>query len=338
MIDPIKDILYSDKNPLRPDKRGEDYYKPAFRQLPPVGEEFDAHYKIVYNAPRLSAKVDYLRRSIDNAITTQLNELFREDRQITQNWVLFKRKKLYESVCTYLSETRAVIDRNNLSLDDLLSIRDYSTSLQLNESTYIFHYLIWALIRCYMEFQQHFYDYIEEENKLVSIEDFFVQILQWRMPSKVGIEEILHVEVNADEQPQKKNRKKAAAPVLSFKYQNKEGKRTDNISVFIDQLQDNGLVPKTQSKPSIKQLLTGEMVKTPIIWSGNLSDLPYLFKLLVNDKKVLKLPEGITIWQVVSACFIDESGKHFDKEKLRKQKDPTDKRKKMLQDVAKALM
>lgn len=333
----IESILYFDLNPLRPDKRSEDYYRPAYRELGTVNEAFDAHYQIAFNAPRVSTKVLYYERFINNAITTELNKLL-TDEQLSGNIVLFYRKKLFDSVCGYLSDIKDIINKNDLDLDALLITKDYSKMLQQNECTFIFHYLIWALIRCYMEFQQHFYDYIEEENKLVSIEDFFVQILQWRMPSKVGIEEILHVEVNADEQPQKKNRKKAAAPVLSFKYQNKEGKRTDNISVFIDQLQDNGLVPKTQSKPSIKQLLTGEMVKTPIIWSGNLSDLPYLFKLLVNDKKVLKLPEGITIWQVVSACFIDESGKHFDKEKLRKQKDPTDKRKKMLQDVAKALM
>lgn len=333
----IESILYFDLNPLRPDKRSEDYYRPAYRELGTVNEAFDAHYQIAFNAPRVSTKVLYYERFINNAITTELNKLL-TDEQLSGNIVLFYRKKLFDSVCGYLSDIKDIINKNDLDLDALLITKDYSKMLQQNECTFIFHYLILALIRCYMEFQQHFYGYIEEENKLVSMEDFFVQVLRWRMPSKVGIEEILHVEVNADEQPQKKNRKKAAAPVLSFKYQNKEGKRTDNISVFIDQLQDNGLVPKTQSKPSIKQLLTGEMVKTPIIWSGNLSDLPYLFKLLVNDKKVLKLPEGITIWQVVSACFIDESGKHFDKEKLRKQKDPTDKRKKMLQDVAKALM
>lgn len=332
----IESILYFDLNPLHPDKRGEDYYRPAYRELGTVNEAFDAHYQIAFNAPRLSAKVMYYERLINNAITTELNKLL-TDEQLSGNRVLYVRKKLYGSIYGYLSDIKDIINKNDLDLDALLITKDYSKMLQQNECTFIFHYLILALIRCYMEFQKHYIEYIEED-KQESIEDFFVQVLQWRMPSKVGIEEILHVEVNADEQPQKKNRKKAAAPVLSFKYQNKEGKRTDNISVFIDQLQDNGLVPKTQSKPSIKQLLTGEMVKTPIIWSGNLSDLPYLFKLLVNDKKVLKLPEGITIWQVVSACFIDESGKHFDKEKLRKQKDPTDKRKKMLQDVAKALM
>ena len=333
----IESILFFDLNPLRPDKRSEDYYRPAYRELGTVNEAFDAHYQIAFNAPRVSTKVLYYERFINNAITTELNKLL-TDEQLSGNIVLFYRKKLFDSVCGYLSDIKDIINKNDLDLDALLITKDYSKMLQQNECTFIFHYLILALIRCYMEFQQHFYSYIEEENKLVSIEDFFVQVLRWRMPSKVGIEEIQHFEVNADEQPAKKTRKKAAAPVLSFKYQNKEGKRMDNISVFIDQLQDNGLVPKTQSKPSIKQLLTGEMVKAPIIWSGNLSDLPYLFKLLVNDKKVLKLPEGITIWQVVSACFIDESGKHFDKEKLRKQKDPTDKRKKMLQDVAKALM
>jgi hypothetical protein len=63
-------------------------------------------------------------------------------------------------------------------------------------------------------------------------------------------------------------------------------------------------------------------VEKPITWIGNKSDLSYLFKQLVNEHKVLKIPKGKTIWDVVDACFVDKNGKPFGINVLRKQKDP----------------
>lgn len=332
----IESILYFDLNPLRPDKRGEDYYRPAYRELGSVAEEFDAHYRITFDAPVVSSKVKYLAHYIDNAITTQLNELFRDNGQISKNWVLYKRKKLYESTCTYLSEIKDVIKRNNLSLDDLLAIRDYSTTPQLNESTYIFHYLVLALIRCYLEFQQHFIQHIEEEDKDVSLSDFYVQVLQWKMPDKARIIEIPKIEVSAvEEKPTRKRKTKNA--ILSFKYTNKKGKKLDNIKAFYEELVDHHLISNAESYPNFKHLFIGEEVQTPITWTGNKSDLTYLFKYLVNVSEVLEPTEGNTIWKVVVHCIVDKNGNRFDSLNLGAQQNPSAKRIQKLEDIAKSL-
>lgn len=333
----IESILYFDLNPLRPDKRGEDYYRPAYRELGSVAEEFDAHYRITFDAPVVSSKVKYLAHYIDNAITTQLNELFRDNGQISKNWVLYKRKKLYESVCTYLSEAQSVIKRNNLSLDDLLILQDYSTTPQLNESTYIFHYLTLALIRCYMEFQQHFYGYIEKENKLVSIEEFFVQVLQKRLPSKVEITEIPHIEIPTEtkaEPRQKKKRAKTPNVILSFKYDCTPGKRLDNIKAFYEELVDRKLISKDEPYTNFKHLLLAEEVKTPITWIGGKGELVYLFRYLVNEKAILHPSEGNTIWDVVVHCFVDKDGNCYDNLNLGGQQKPCAKRITKLEDIA----
>lgn len=319
MMKAIEDILYSDKNPLRPDKRGEDYYKPALRQLSPVEEEFDAHYQITFDAPLVSTKVKLLKRSIDNAIATKLNELFLDDEHMSQNRVLFIRKKLYESICSYLSEIKDVVNRNNLDLEAFLITKDYSNTLQLNESTFVFHYLILALIRCYMEFQRHFIEYIEED-KQESIDDFFVQVLQKRLPSKVGIKEIVHIDVPVVE---KKPKKKGTSPevILAFRYTKLQAE-SDNINKLFAGLKTHGALSKDLPITEFKHLFSGVPVSTPIPWVGNKSDLYYLFKLLMNVHKVLDIPNGTSLWKVVDACFVDASGKHFGSENLRIQKVP----------------
>ena len=325
-------ILYSDQNPLLPDKRGEDYYAPAYRQLGITEEAFISHYRINYDLHLLSAKVKYLKRSIDNAVTTTLNKLLCPDEQPSQNIVLYRRKKLYETICNYLTDIKGAINKNSLDLDALLITKDYSQTLQLNECTYIFHYMILALIRCYMEFQHHFIEYIEEDKQL-SISDFYAQVLLWQMPSEVGIKEIVQIEVPVvEEKPKRKQ--KSQTVILSFKYVKTKGRQTDNIDSFREELIYRKLIPQNESNSNFKHLFLGETVKTPIVWIGNISDLSCLFKLLVNDKKVLQLPPSATIWDVVDNCFVDKNGNHFGKDKLRKQQKPTFTRYKMLEDVA----
>ena len=331
----IESILYFDLNPLHPDKRGEDYYRPAYRELGTVNEAFDAHYQIAFNAPRLSAKVMYYERLINNAITTELNKLL-TDEQLSGNRVLYVRKKLYGSIYGYLSDIKDIINKNDLDLDALLITKDYSKMLQQNECTFIFHYLILALIRCYMEFQKHYIEYIEED-KQESIEDFFVQVLQRSLPSKVGITEIQHIEVPTETKVEPRQRKKSSKTpnaILSFKYNCTPGKRLDNIKAFYEELVDRKLISKDEPYPNFKHLLLGEEVKTPIKWIGGKSELVYLFRYLVNEKAVLQPSEGNTIWDVVVHCFVDKDGNCYDNRNLGGQQEPCAKRVTKLEDIA----
>lgn len=318
MLETINSILRFDLCPLPQTKQGDDYYEPLFRQLGVVSEEFVAAYRIIFKAPVISSKSKYYKRLIDNTINKELNNLLSIERDV--NIVAFKRKKLNERINSYLVDIKNDIIKHNLDLDDLLSIRDYSKNLHQNECTYIFNYLILALIRCYMEFQQNFIEIIEPDKQL-SIDDFFVQTLQWKMPDNVGIEEIKRIEIEPDETTKKSKQKPTVQLPLSFTYKKLQSESI-NINTLFSELKKFGAIPQDCQITEFKHLFSGVEVVNPIPWIGNKSDLAYLFKLLVNDKDVLELPPYKKIWDIVDACFVDKDGKHFGKDTLRKQQVP----------------
>ena len=315
----IDSIIRLDLCPLRETKQGNDYYEPKLRELGKVEEMFSRNYNIEFNAPEVSAKVRYYKRLIDNAITSELNDYFSKTNSNTL--ALFYRKSIFGLVQTGLKEIREIIITNNLDLDTLFISKDYSGTLYINENTYIFHYLILALIRFYMEFQQHFIDYIEESRRK-SIDSFFVEVLQWRKSDYVNITLIPTLEITPVNEIKKDKKLKVNEDVvLSFVY-TKLQTDSQNINILFSELKQHNAIPKEEPITEFKHLFSGVKVEKPITWIGNKSDLSYLFKQLVNEHKVLKIPKGKTIWDVVDACFVDKNGKPFGINVLRKQKDP----------------
>lgn len=322
----IDSIIRLDLCPLRVTKQGNDYYEPKFRELGKVEEKFSRNYNIEFNAPEVSAKVRYYKRLIDNAITAELNNYFSKTNSNTL--ALFYRKSIFGLVQTGLKEIREIIITNNLDLDVLFISKDYSGALYINENTYIYHYLILALIRFYMEFQQHFIDYIEESRRK-SIDSFFVEILQWRKSDYVNITLIPTLEITpVNEIKKDKKLKVNENVVLSFVY-TKLQTDSQNINILFSELKQHNAIPKEEPITEFKHLFSGVKVEKPITWIGNKSDLSYLFKQLVNEHKVLEIPKGKTIWDVVDACFVDKNDKPFGIDVLRKQKNP----KKTLSDI-----
>lgn len=313
----IDSIIRLDLCPLRENKQGNDYYEPKLRELGKVEEKFSRNYIIEFNAPEVSAKVRYYRKLIDNTITTELNDFFSKTNSNTL--ALFYRKSIFGLVQTSLKEIREIIITNNLDLDALFISRDYSGALYINENTYIYHYLVLALIRFYMEFQQHFIDYIEE-SKQRTIDSFFVEILQWKKSDYVNITLIPTLEITPVNEV-KKDKKLNDDVVLSFIY-TKLQTDSQNINTLFSELKQHNAIPKEEQITEFKHLFSGVKVEKPITWIGKKSDLSYLFKQLVNEYKVLEIPKGKTIWDVVDACFVDKNGEPFGVNVLRKQKNP----------------
>lgn len=317
MNDTIDSIIRFELCPLQETNQGNDYYEPLFRQLGIVEENFDASYNIKFEAPEFSSKVKYYKRLIDNAITKYLNGVLSDENK--KDIVLYKRKKLRDLVSSYLTDIKDIIVKNNLDLDIIITVRDYSKALHLNECTYIFHYLILSLIRCYMEFQQYYIEMIESDKQL-TVDDFFVQMLQWRKTENIGIVPIQKIEIQPIQEVSK-HKAKTDAAVLSFTYTKLESE-SDNINTLFSELKKHEAIPTDFPITEFKHLFSGVKVANPIQWIGNKSDLAYLFKLLVNEKKVLNLPPQATIWDIVDACFVNKDGKHFGKDILRKQQTP----------------
>ena len=309
MNDIIDKIIRFELCPLQDNNQGNDYYEPLFRQLGKVEAEFDASYFIKFEAPEFSSKVKFYRRLIDNTITKCLNDNLSDEN--SKDLVLFRRKKLHDKVKSYLTDIKDIIVNNNLDLDIIFSVRDYSNALHLNECTYIFHYLILSLIRCYMEFQQHFITLIEPDKQL-TVDVFFVQMLQWRKPENIAIVPIQKIEIQPIQEISKQKAKSEA--VLSFSY-TKINTNPENITDFMNCLKKNQFISAETSITDFKHAFSGKQVENPIRWTTYFGGLLDLFRQL-NDNKLIKF-DGNNMYKIVCACFVDADGHAFDEDKFK---------------------
>lgn len=310
MLDTIKKIIHLNLCPLKGGNQGNDYYESKFRQLGIVEEKFAASYSVNFKAPLFSSKVKYYKRLIDNDIATCLNDkLFVEPKE---NLILYYRKNLQDKVTAHLSDIKNVIEKEQLDLDIVLSIHDYAKDLLHNECTYIYHYMILALIRCYLEFQHHFIESIESDKQL-SIDDFFVQMLQWKAPEKIGIEEIKRIEIEPEKPTKKSKTEQDANKPLSFTY-TKSGKNTENITNLMDCLKRYGFIASDTSITDFKHVFSGKKVDNPIRWTTYFGGLLDLFRQL-NQNHLIKF-DGKNIYRIVCACFVDKDGTPFVEEQF----------------------
>ena len=191
----IESIMIGDLRPFKSDSKGDDFYSPAFRQLASVEPKFQPCYKINFPAPLLSPKTKYYKRLIDNDITIKLNELFELLDGNGADLILFHRKKLFELIKSHLESIQKYIDFNQHDLSEITSrYADFSKNLQHSECTYIFNYMLTALIRCYLEFQTRYKHFIDEDRQFL-ISDFYTQILKRQTPENTFIEEVITIPV-----------------------------------------------------------------------------------------------------------------------------------------------
>lgn len=72
-------------------------------------------------------------------------------------------------------------------------------------------------------------------------------------------------------------------------------------------------------------LFSGGEVSQRIIWKGDANTLAELFKRLVSERQLVKLPEGLSLWVMVSGHFWNQKrGQEFESSKLRTTHAPKD--------------
>ncbi len=249
MKDVINSIIRFDLCPLIANNKNNDYYEPSYRQLGTITENFDANFKIEFNAPIFSSKVKYYKRLIDNTITRELNKILSTNYDDTH--IAYLRKKKADIVNAFLIDIKDIIIKNNLDLYTIFTIHDYSQANNLNEHTYIFHYLILSLIRFYMEFQQHFINQIIPDKQL-TINDFFVQTLQWKAPDIVGIVPIQKIEIPQKQETQQSIKNENY--IFSFKYNGRNP--SEKIQDFMSSLKRNEFIASETSIIDFKHLFS----------------------------------------------------------------------------------
>lgn len=318
----IESIVIGDLRPFKQDSKGDDFYSPAFRGLALVEPKFQPCYKINFPAPLLSPKTKYYKRLIDNDITNKLNELFELLDGNGADLILFHRKKLFELIKSHLESIQKYIDFNQHNLSEITSrYADFSKNLQHSECTYIFNYMLTALIRCYIEFQARYKPFIDED-KQFTISDFYTQILKRQTPENTFITEnpaIIHIEEAPIVSGEKKSQPKAE--VLSFVYVHL-GNNPEAITDLFNSLKDvAGLIDSRTRLVDFKKVFSGKEVTTPIVWTGTPTELYFFIKYIHNVQKSVEDARKQQ-WAIACHCFVGENEVRFDKSKLKSLKDP----------------
>lgn len=107
----------------------------------------------------------------------------------------------------------------------------------------------------------------------------------------------------------------------SFKYVHYDN-RQSNLTDLKNALQRYNLISKDTDLKDFRKVFTNEPIDTPIVWTGNISELTYFIKQIHNELKyVANLKQQQ--WAVTTNCFIQETGERFHRAKFRGQKVPS---------------
>lgn len=97
-----------------------------------------------------------------------------------------------------------------------------------------------------------------------------------------------------------------------------EGERV-RVGMFYQGLCALGWIDVKTDMQLFIELFSGGEVRQRVIWKGEANTLAELFRRLVNERGLVKLPDGLTLWVMVSGHFWNQKrGEEFDSDLLRK--------------------
>lgn len=316
----LDDILYQGLRPWSEKNSVDDKFAPKLRSLKDTSTDYPFRYEINFLRP-FDNKTKYYSKLILNTVKADVERLYNlisEDD--TENLILYwLDDTLNKRLKTRLKDIGKLIKEKDFQL---VYIDPKKASNELDQAhkanTYIIQLLKLAYMQLYLEIQDAFSTWIDD--KLV-IEDFFTQLLLEQVPNEQFLTEIQTIEIEATEKPVKKQ---VPPPTVnsfhSFTYK-QINTNPEKVSDLCSSLKFNNLISQDTTVPNFKRVFTNSQIKTPVVWTGTISELFYFIKLIHND---LQLVENLKQkqWEVTCQCFVDAEGNPFDRSKFRSQKKP----------------
>ena len=316
----LDDILNQGLRPWLEKNSLDDKFAPKLRSLKDTSTDYPFRYEINFLRP-FDNKTKYYSKLILNTVKSDVERLYNlisEDH--TENLIRYwLDDTLYKRLKTRLKDIGKLIKEKDFQL---VYIDPKKASIELDQAhkanTYIIQLLKLAYMQLYLEIQDAFSTWIDD--KLV-IEDFFTQLLLEPVPNEKFLTEIQTIEIEATEKPV---RKQTPPPTVnsfhSFTYK-QINTAQEKITDLCSSLKFNNLISQDTTVPNFKRVFTNSEIKTPVVWTGSISELFYFIKLIHND---LQLVENLKQkqWEVTCQCFVDTEGNPFDRSKFRSQKKP----------------
>lgn len=129
------------------------------------------------------------------------------------------------------------------------------------------------------------------------------------------------------EKPKGGRPKRAGKPInKAFVYD--AGNETNiRLQLFFNGLKALRWIREDTDMRSLHRIFSGGETTTRIVWTGDINALAFLFKELVNVKKLIQLPEGESIWVMVNARFWEwEGNREFGNERLGSTRTPIEQK------------
>lgn len=316
----LDDILYQGLRPWSEKNSVDEKFAPKFRALKEASTDYPFRYEIKFERP-FDNKTKYYSKLILNTLKTDVERLYNlisedDTENLIRYWLddtLNKRLK------TRLKDIGKLIKEKDF---DLTYIDPKKASIEFDQAhkanTYIIQLLKLAYMQLYLEIQDAFSTWIDD--KLV-IEDFYTQLLLEPIPQKALLTEIQIIEVEAKEEPTKKSQPEPTVNSFhSFTYK-QFSTSPDKLTDLCDSLKKNNFISKETQLSNFRKIFSGDEIKTPVIWTGNVSEFYYFIKLLYTKHKlVADLKQNQ--WKVACKCFIKTDSSFFEYEGLRKNQAP----------------
>jgi macrodomain Ter protein organizer (MatP/YcbG family) len=316
----LDDILNQGLRPWLEKNSLDDKFAPKLRSLKDTSTDYPFRYEINFLRP-FDNKTKYYSKLILNTVKSDVERLYNlisedDTENLIRYWLddtLNKRLK------TRLKDIGKLIKEKDFQL---VYIDPKKASIELDQAhkanTYIIQLLKLAYMQLYLEIQDAFSNWIDD--KLV-IEDFYTQLLLEPVPNEQFLTEIQTIEIEATEKPVRKQTPPPAVNSFhSFTYK-QINTNPEKVSDLCSSLKFNNLISQDTTVPNFKRVFTNSEIKTPVVWTGTISELFYFIKLIHND---LQLVENLKQkqWEVTCQCFVDAEGNPFDRSKFRSQKKP----------------
>lgn len=314
----LDDILNDSLRPWLEQNSLDEKFASKLRSVKQSSTDYNFLYEIKFLRP-FDHKSKFYEKLIFNTLKANVEKIFNiisED--ITEDLILYwLDNTLNKRLKTRLKDIGKLIKEMDFSLR---YIDPNKLSVEFNQAhkanTFVIQLLKLAYMQLYLEIQDAFSTWIDDK---MIIEDFYAQLLLEPIPDNSFLTKIQIIETEVNEKPVLKKKFEPTVNLFhSFTFLGL-AKNSDKLVDLCDSLKKNNFISKDTTVSNFKRVFSNTEIKTPVIWTGNISELFYFIKLIHKIHKVVKDLKQKQ-WEVTCICFVDADGNSFERSKFRSMK------------------
>ena len=250
-----------------------------------------------------SPKLRYYRLLVENEINRHLNQAISHTDKYVIHYILKLTREAVETLIHEANEELLWLDADEAIWHNLSSDSpDFRQTAIANKEYIVFlHLVIAELVRCWMELQDSYADWIGAASRYDV--PLCYTTFACKMPDKI-------FEVRQTEPATKKGKKDTYRTDCCFLYDNKEF-FNEAIQEFTNLLHRYKQIPESIDYKMMSNLFSGKPCKYTYQWLGSKAELTSIIKKLCPDQvgnpTITTWPSQTPKWYVVAQRFVDEN-------------------------------